>query len=354
MKNFDKDCLIVDLDNTITIHDIDNDYSQMLCNSDIKKSLDNAKKQGYVIDIFSSRNMRTYKGDEVKINKYTRPVAEKWLKKNNIVFDNLILGKPWCGPDGWYIDDKNLSIEEFLIKFNGLYSKLKFSVVIPFFNEESNCIKVYEETKKIERILNIDEYIFVNNGSTDNSLMELTNISKLDKKVKILNIEINIGYGNGMKRGIEFAKNDSIITNHADLQFNPYSFFLSHSELLMDANSTPKNIFPVRKNRSSINIFYTYILRKVLAIVLFKKINEFNGQPKVLLNKRDYDFDNFSDNFSFDLNLWLETDKNMILDLPILERDRFSGESSWNNTLLNKLKVFFGYIKFAFLYRGKR
>lgn len=58
--------------------------------------------------------MRTYNGDISKIERYTRPVLEEWLLRNNIPYDTLVLGKPWAGPRGFYIDDKAMLPEEFV------------------------------------------------------------------------------------------------------------------------------------------------------------------------------------------------------------------------------------------------
>ncbi|SVC28467.1 uncharacterized protein METZ01_LOCUS281321, partial [marine metagenome] len=40
--------------------------------------------------------MRSLNGDLNKIESITRPMAEAWLKENNVDYEELILGKPWC------------------------------------------------------------------------------------------------------------------------------------------------------------------------------------------------------------------------------------------------------------------
>ena len=66
--------------------------------------------------------MRTFNGDLKKINQITKPIAIKWLKNNNVDFDDIIFGKPWAGDNGWYVDDRNLSLEEFIFKFDGPFA----------------------------------------------------------------------------------------------------------------------------------------------------------------------------------------------------------------------------------------
>ena len=58
--------------------------------------------------------MRTYNGQLGQINVHTLPNIINWLNKNNVPYDEIIVGKPWCGFDGWYIDDKAIRPSEFL------------------------------------------------------------------------------------------------------------------------------------------------------------------------------------------------------------------------------------------------
>ena len=57
--------------------------------------------------------MRTYESNVGLINKNTLPVIINWLNKNNVPFDEIIVGKPWCGNEGFYIDDKSIRPSEF-------------------------------------------------------------------------------------------------------------------------------------------------------------------------------------------------------------------------------------------------
>lgn len=105
--------LIVDLDDTISYTDNGN-YVDSKPNIDLIGKLIEYKNQGFEIVIFSSRNMRTYDKNVGKINIHTLPNILDWLKKNNVPFDEVLIGKPWCGFDGFYIDDKAIRPSEFL------------------------------------------------------------------------------------------------------------------------------------------------------------------------------------------------------------------------------------------------
>ena len=69
---------------------------------------------GFEIVIHSSRNMRTYESNLGKINIHTLPNIIDWLKNNEVPFDEVYVGKPWCGFDGFYIDDKSIRPSEFV------------------------------------------------------------------------------------------------------------------------------------------------------------------------------------------------------------------------------------------------
>ena len=105
--------LVVDIDNTITIHESSKDYSEKTPNLEVIDKLREYRNEGFEIVLFTARNMYTHQGDIDKINKITAPLLVDWLAKHNIPYDQLILGKPWCGEGGFYVDDKAIRPSEF-------------------------------------------------------------------------------------------------------------------------------------------------------------------------------------------------------------------------------------------------
>ena len=105
--------LIVDLDDTVSIT-IKGDYINSSPIPEIIEKLKQYKEEGFEIVINSSRNMRTYESNLGKINIYTLPNIIDWLRKHDVPFDEVYVGKPWCGFDGFYIDDKSIRPSEFI------------------------------------------------------------------------------------------------------------------------------------------------------------------------------------------------------------------------------------------------
>ncbi len=341
-----EDKIIVDLDNTLTVEDPSKEYSEKELNFLVAKSIKNATKLGYVSKIFSSRNMKTFQEDLGKIDEVTRPIAEEWLKKNQINYDELILGKPWCGSNGWYLDDKNISIEEFIFKFSGPYWNFNMNVVVPFYNEEENIKSFHKEQKKIERLFNISKYIYIDNGSLDNTFKELNKLAAIDDKIEVIQVKENLGYGFGIKQGLSAVNSEIILINHADLQFNAYSFFL-HNLSVLSCLKEPLNIMPQRHNRSNLDSISSFILRSILSIIFLKKVFDFNGQPKLIFFKSIDNIWSLPDNFCFDLAIYNIFEKQSVF-LPVLQKKRGKGESSWSNDISKRIKIFLNYIFFAF------
>lgn len=104
--------LIVDLDGTLTQAD-SADYMSVSPRLDVIKKLCEYKSIGFEIVIATARNMRTFEGNIGKINIHTLPTITAWLDLHKIPYDEIIVGKPWCGSEGFYIDDRAIRPSEF-------------------------------------------------------------------------------------------------------------------------------------------------------------------------------------------------------------------------------------------------
>lgn len=105
--------LIVDLDETLCTTS-NGDYVNATPLWPMIEKLRHYREQGFDIAISTSRNMRTYAGNTGKITAHTLPIILDWLKRHDVPFDEVYIGKPWCGTDGFYIDDRAIRPQEFL------------------------------------------------------------------------------------------------------------------------------------------------------------------------------------------------------------------------------------------------
>ncbi len=106
--------LVIDVDGTLCKEKKENEaYSDVVPQSDICNKLNEYKNNGFYIILYTSRNMRTYGGNIGKINVKTSKVLIDWLENYKIPYDELYFGKPWCGKNGFYVDDKSIRPREF-------------------------------------------------------------------------------------------------------------------------------------------------------------------------------------------------------------------------------------------------
>lgn len=110
-----KSTLVFDLDGTLT-HDDDAAYTDKRPNEQVVQKLREYRTAGFAIAIQTARNMRTFDGQIGKINAVTLPIVIAWLERHDIPYDEIYVGKPWCGPDGFYVDDRAVRPTEFLAK----------------------------------------------------------------------------------------------------------------------------------------------------------------------------------------------------------------------------------------------
>lgn len=99
----------------------------------------------------------------------------------------------------------------------------KISLVIPLFNEEESILPLINEIRKALKPLNKSyEVIFIDDGSTDNSLKVIKDAQKTDNRIKFISFRKNYGKSAALQVGFKAATGDAVITLDADLQDDPH------------------------------------------------------------------------------------------------------------------------------------
>ena len=94
------------------------------------------------------------------------------------------------------------------------------SIVVPCFNEEESVGLFQTEIQKT--LQNQDyEIIYVNDGSSDNTLEKIRNLAKNESDVKYLSFSRNFGKESAIYAGLKYAKWDLVCVMDADLQHPP-------------------------------------------------------------------------------------------------------------------------------------
>jgi len=101
--------------------------------------------------------------------------------------------------------------------------KKLLSIVVPCYNEEESAPIFYKTIHEMEnQIESVDlEFVFVDDGSRDNTLEIIKNLRKDDERVHYVSFSRNFGKEAGIYAGLEKAKGDYVVIMDADLQDPP-------------------------------------------------------------------------------------------------------------------------------------
>jgi len=112
--NNDRQRIVIDVDGTLAeLKGVDQSYADLEPIPEVVEKLREYRALGFYIIVQSSRNMRTYNNNIGLLQANTLPVLLDWLKKYDVPFDEVHVGKPWCGFEGFYVDDKAIRPDEF-------------------------------------------------------------------------------------------------------------------------------------------------------------------------------------------------------------------------------------------------
>ena len=127
-----------------------------------------------------------------------------------------------------------------------------YSIVIPVLNEEKVLNELYQRlTKVMTDIGESYEIIFINDGSTDNSLKIMKQLHTHDKRIKIIDFSRNFGHQIAITAGIDFTSGDAVITIDADLQDPPEVI----PDLIKKWKEGYEVIYGIREKRKGENFF---------------------------------------------------------------------------------------------------
>src|SRR6202167_4531368 len=98
----------------------------------------------------------------------------------------------------------------------------KYSIVVPFHNEEENVTILYARLKQVmEQVADSFELILVDDGSTDRTYKLLEEIAAVDSRVLIVKLRRNFGQTSALAAGFDHASGEFILAMDGDLQHDP-------------------------------------------------------------------------------------------------------------------------------------
>ena len=166
------------------------------------------------------------------------------------------------------------------------------SIVIPLYNEEQNLARLHERLMGVVAKLSISwEIIFVDDGSSDNTLKILEELASNQPFIKAISLTRNFGHQAALMAGLDNANGDAVITMDGDLQDPPELI-----PLLLDKwNDGYQVVYARRKNYRSDNflkrwlsmLFY-FIIKTLKMTTAPKNVGDFRLiDSRVLSELRD-------------------------------------------------------------------
>jgi dolichol-phosphate mannosyltransferase len=99
---------------------------------------------------------------------------------------------------------------------------MKYSVIIPVYNEEENVYALYERLTGVMEKLSPDfELLFINDGSRDKTFPLVKALSVNDNRVKYINLSRNFGHQIAVSAGLDACQGERVVIIDADLQDPP-------------------------------------------------------------------------------------------------------------------------------------
>jgi glycosyltransferase involved in cell wall biosynthesis len=160
-------------------------------------------------------------------------------------------------------------------------SRQKISLVAPFYNEEKGVADFFEEIEHALSPLyktNEVEIICVNDGSKDQTLVELIRAKTRYNKIKIIDFSRNFGKEAALTAGLDYASGDAVIPIDSDLQHPPHVVL----EMVQKWHEGYEVVLAKRSDRDTDNPIYKYaaqsfykFTRKITSIEIPANVGDF-------------------------------------------------------------------------------
>ena len=151
---------------------------------------------------------------------------------------------------------------------------MKFSIIIPCYNEAQDIVKNVEQVKEYLANHQIDyELILVNDGSKDNTKEVISSIPD----VLALSYDVNRGKGGAIKYGIESASGDYILFMDADLSTDLSAIekvveFASQYDMIIGSRHAKDSV--IKKKQPLLRVFIGWCCRQLVNMRFHTKLKD--------------------------------------------------------------------------------
>lgn len=206
---------------------------------------------------------------------------------------------------------------------------MKFSLVIPCYNEAANLPLLLERCKALAAQPDV-EIVLVDNGSTDNSADVLLALLPQYPGCRSVRVEKNQGYGFGIVTGLKAASGDVLGWTHADMQTDPQDALRG---LELFAEHGPDIFVKGRRyGRPFMDVVFTVGMSLFETLLLARPMWDINAQPTLFSRRFFESWSTPPDDFSLDLYAYYQAQSAglTVHRFPVKFGERAFGVSHWN------------------------
>lgn len=207
----------------------------------------------------------------------------------------------------------------------------KISLIVPCYNEEQVINMFYEETKKVLEQISENytyEFVFIDDGSKDNTLNLLKKLRNENEKVTIISFSRNFGKEAGIYAGLNNATGDLVVIMDADLQHPPKIIL----EMVKGIEEGYDTVTTRRKNRkgepvikSAFSKLFYKIMSKIVDFELVQGAQDFRMMKRevvdAILSLKEYN------RFSKGIFSWVGF---KVKYIEIENAERAAGKTKWS------------------------
>jgi len=208
-------------------------------------------------------------------------------------------------------------------------AKTLLSVVVPAYNEEEVLPDFHKRISSVlENMSTEAEIVYVNDGSTDNTLAVMQGLQESDPRVAIVDLSRNFGKEIALTAGLDHASGDAVVVIDADLQHPPELI----PELVKHWMEGYDVVYAKRFSRSGEGVIKkatTFVFYRLIQMVSRLKIPQDAGDYRLLSRRALESLKQLREQHRFMKGLfaWIGYPQKSV---PYRPDPRYSGQTKWN------------------------
>ncbi|WNF90874.1 glycosyltransferase family 2 protein [Vagococcus fluvialis] len=211
---------------------------------------------------------------------------------------------------------------------------------IPMYNESENIKELHRQLNILsEQFINKYnfEFLFINDGSIDNSLEIVKELAKSDERISFVDLSRNFGKEVAMLAGFDYCKGDAIIMMDADLQHPPATI----PQMIKEWENGYQDVYGKRVTREGESFFkkktselYYKILGNFSQIPVLPAVGDFRLLDRVCIDSMVKIRE--SQRYTKSMYMWIGFKKK---EVEFESNERFAGQTKWKLKSLIQLAI---------------